>query len=550
METNERCDYSYCNSQNLHPKPTSLQPIPLQELPALHPTSMNTVHVTQSSAEDPPAFKVPPLQSPRHNTPAAAIPEHDPRANDIKHLKEMCLDLKTGTDFASLLEVSHLLHQSRLKTQETVSDAMIMLNFKLPSAHEEMSVSEPLTVRKGGIINKTCATGVLASCASAEQPPVNWFHINTFYCDPALPSAESADLKALIEIGEALGITSSVIKNTMKNYGNGMICTEQGPGCIGIAFVDLVRVDTSGREVLPPKHLTRASSPRGGGSVLNKDMWSPDDIPSSKTASSIKTIQQQPIALFFSSKANTCLSVRVAPSGLETTMCHWGGIVKQLQEKTSLVSKKMDAAYLLFLLIADVINSIEPLLNMYGDALEGLDFLFDEYEPTIRRNLMSRRMQKDLWVIRRWGWLMSTTAQDLAVDPWDVFTEEQEKPIQMLLQQSNTLTTAAKAYLEKADSQENFFSRTQEQCTGNLLFNLTMCTLIMVPPTFFTGVYGMNFDVLPELHNENSYFALWGWCVLLTPHASIPPSMHSPFAPAEHLPYHSPASDPPSSCFP
>ena len=445
----------------------------------------------------------------------ATIPQHDPRANDIKHLKEICLDLKTGTDFASLLEVSHLLHQSRLKTQETVSDAMIMLNFKLPSAHEEMSVSEPLTVRKGGIINKTCANDVLASCASTEQPPVNWFHINTFYYDPALKSAESVDLKALIEIGEALGITSSVIENTMKNYGNGMICTEQGPGCIGIAFVDLVRVDTSGREVLPPKHLTRA----GGREVLppkhlTRVMWSPDDKPSSTSASSIKTIQQQPIALFYSSKANTCLSVRVAPSGLETSMCHWGGIVKQLQEKTSLVSKKMDAAYLMFLLLADVINSIEPLLNMYGDALEGLDFLFDEYEPTVRRNLMSRRMQKDLWVIRRWGWLMSTTAQDLAVDPWDVFTEEQEKPIQMLLQQSNTLMTAAKAYLEKAESQENFYSRTQEQCTNNLLFNLTICTLIMVPPQFFTGLYGMNFDVLPELHNENSYFALWGWCVL------------------------------------
>ena len=72
----------------------------------------------------------------------------------------------------------------------------------------------------------------------------------------------------------------------------------------------------------------------------------------------------------------------------------------------------------------------------------------------------------------------------------------------------------------------------------------------MLPPQFCTGVYGMNFDVLPELHNENSYFALWGWCVLLTPHASIPPSMNTPFAPAEHLPYHSPASDPPSSCFP
>jgi hypothetical protein len=223
---------------------------------------MNTVQVTsiESTAEDPPAVKVPPLQSPRRNTPAAAIPQHDPRANDIKHLKEICLDLKTGTDFASLLEVSHLLHQSRLKTQETVSDAMIMLNFKLPSAHEEMSVSEPLTVRKGGIINKTCANDVLASCASAAEAPVNWFHVNTFHYDDTLKSSECPDLKALIEIGEALGITSGVIKNTMKNYNKGMICAESGPDCVGIAFVDLVRVDSMGQEVPPPKHLVRAQT--------------------------------------------------------------------------------------------------------------------------------------------------------------------------------------------------------------------------------------------------------------------------------------------------
>lgn len=39
---------------------------------------------------------------------------------------------------------------------------------------------------------------------------------------------------------------------------------------------------------------------------------------------------------------------------------------------------------------------------------------------------------------------------------------------------------------------------------------LTIFSTIMLPLTFIAGVYGMNFDYLPELHWKYSYLVVWG----------------------------------------
>ena len=38
---------------------------------------------------------------------------------------------------------------------------------------------------------------------------------------------------------------------------------------------------------------------------------------------------------------------------------------------------------------------------------------------------------------------------------------------------------------------------------------LTIITTIFVPVTFIAGVYGMNFDFMPELHSKWGYPAVW-----------------------------------------
>ena len=44
---------------------------------------------------------------------------------------------------------------------------------------------------------------------------------------------------------------------------------------------------------------------------------------------------------------------------------------------------------------------------------------------------------------------------------------------------------------------------------------LTIFSAIMLPLTFIAGVYGMNFEYMPELHSRYGYFAVWGFMIVV-----------------------------------
>ena len=44
---------------------------------------------------------------------------------------------------------------------------------------------------------------------------------------------------------------------------------------------------------------------------------------------------------------------------------------------------------------------------------------------------------------------------------------------------------------------------------------LTIFSAIMLPLTFIAGVYGMNFDNMPELHSRYGYYATWGLMIVV-----------------------------------
>jgi magnesium transporter len=44
---------------------------------------------------------------------------------------------------------------------------------------------------------------------------------------------------------------------------------------------------------------------------------------------------------------------------------------------------------------------------------------------------------------------------------------------------------------------------------------LTVFSVIFIPLTFIAGIYGTNFDVLPELHYKYSYFIMLGVMVVV-----------------------------------
>ena len=65
-----------------------------------------------------------------------------------------------------------------------------------------------------------------------------------------------------------------------------------------------------------------------------------------------------------------------------------------------------------------------------------------------------------------------------------------------------------------SDMRENYMS-VQSNRMNSIMMTLTVITTIFMPLTFIVGVYGMNFDHMPELHWKYGYFITLGVMVII-----------------------------------
>ncbi len=62
---------------------------------------------------------------------------------------------------------------------------------------------------------------------------------------------------------------------------------------------------------------------------------------------------------------------------------------------------------------------------------------------------------------------------------------------------------------------DDLFNSEQANRANHVMKVLTIVSSIFIPLTFIVGVYGMNFDNLPELHAHNAYYWVWGLMIFI-----------------------------------
>ncbi|YAI81242.1 MAG: magnesium/cobalt transporter CorA [cyanobacterium endosymbiont of Rhopalodia sterrenbergii] len=165
--------------------------------------------------------------------------------------------------------------------------------------------------------------------------------------------------------------------------------------------------------------------------------------------------------------------------------------------------------YLTYLLLDSIIDSYFPVLEKYGDRIEALEdqlvvrpqssYLEEIY--AVRRELLALR--RAIWPLRKvTDFLVRGESSLIQPEIKIYFRDCYDHVIQLL--------DIVETYRELASSLMDVYLSSMSNRMNEIMQVLTVISTIFIPLTFIAGVYGMNFEYMPELHWRWSYITCLG----------------------------------------
>jgi magnesium transporter len=175
--------------------------------------------------------------------------------------------------------------------------------------------------------------------------------------------------------------------------------------------------------------------------------------------------------------------------------------------------RRMGADYLAYALIDAVVDCYFTILEKIGDKIEDLeeDLITEPGKETMKQlHHMKREMifvRKAVWPMREMINNLERSETELILDSTDVYLRDvHDHTIRVI----DTVET----YRDLLSGMMDIYLSSVSNRMNEVMKVLTIITTIFVPVTFIAGVYGMNFDYMPELHSKWGYPVTWA--VMLT----------------------------------
>lgn len=217
------------------------------------------------------------------------------------------------------------------------------------------------------------------------------------------------------------------------------------------------------------------------------------------------TFKQMTIALF---AGDRCLiSCHQRPS--RGVSFYW----EHAQQENLLISPGLLASKVMRFSVGCYLDSIlefEPALNELEDSMQ------DKPSDDLLREVLAykSRLRKLKRIFsyheRLVGKLLKEIPQRLTDEDGDI-----EHGLQDLFERCERLNSLCAMYYEICGDLINGYLSISSHQLNNTMKILTVITAIFVPLTFIVGVYGMNFDNMPELHSVYGYYYTWAVMISL-----------------------------------
>jgi magnesium transporter len=172
--------------------------------------------------------------------------------------------------------------------------------------------------------------------------------------------------------------------------------------------------------------------------------------------------------------------------------------------------------YLAFALLDIVIDNYIYIISTLGEKIEQLeDDLIDN--PTRDMLEQINDFKREINYLRRLIHPSREMINALSKLDTELFDHEENGVHWKELQDNiNLATETSDGYREILSDMMNIYHTTVSTKLNDIMKFLTIFSVIFIPLTFIAGIYGTNFDNLPELHYEYSYHTMLAVMVIIT----------------------------------
>ena len=173
------------------------------------------------------------------------------------------------------------------------------------------------------------------------------------------------------------------------------------------------------------------------------------------------------------------------------------------------------ADYLFYALIDSIVDHLFPILEAYGAALEELEFEILECPvPASQQKLFS--MRRDLSLQRRALWPIREVIDSLYRDESKMINDDLKTFYRDVQDHTMQVLDLLETYRDTASGLSDLYQSSVGNKMNEIMKVLTIMASFFIPTTFIAGVYGMNFQYIPELQYKYAYPVFWGICLSMT----------------------------------
>jgi magnesium transporter len=183
--------------------------------------------------------------------------------------------------------------------------------------------------------------------------------------------------------------------------------------------------------------------------------------------------------------------------------------VKQLLRTTPVVCQR-GAAFLLHQILDQVVDFYSPVLDDFDERIDQLeDDIFTLKRPNNQILSEIMDLKRSVLRLRRISGKQMDILHRMSRGEFSLIQEDMRPFYRDVYDHLVRVVDLAENYRDLISGSLEAYLSVVSNRLNEIMKVLTIFSAVMLPLTFIAGVYGMNFDNMPELHSRYGYYGVW-----------------------------------------